>query len=182
MNFIKKNLSSIVACLIETIVGILLLVNPVGFTSGIIVVIGILLLAGGFAEVVRYFRAETAVAVIGKNLARGLLYMIAGFFCIFNYDWFIMTFPVLTILYGVANLIAGLFKVQFTVDAIRLKARWGWAAISALVTLVFAAVIILNPFSSTVALWMFIGITLIVEAVIDLVSIIISGRKTVHAN
>ena len=33
MKFLKSNFSGIVMCLIEVMVGILLLVNPVGFTA-----------------------------------------------------------------------------------------------------------------------------------------------------
>lgn len=182
MQILKEKITGIIACLAEALIGILLLINPFGFTSTIIIAIGILLLLGGIAMIIRYFRTPIGRTVIEHSLAVGLICVIAGLFCVFNYKWFIVIFPVLTVLYGIVNLIIGLFKIQFTVDAIRLNARWGWAALSAFVTLAFAVIIILNPFSSTVALWMFVGITLIVEAVIDMVSIIISGRKTVHTN
>lgn len=177
MKFIKNNLNSLIACIVEVIVGILLLVNPISFTSGIIIAVGIVLLVSGIVEIVRYFRADAVSAAAGQHLAIGLLCVVIGLFCIFDYNWFIITFPVLTILYGVANLVAGLFKVQLTIDAIRFKRRWGWIAFSAVVTLLLAAIILLNPFSSTVALWTFTAIMLIVEAIIDLISMILAGRQ-----
>ena len=42
MQTLKENMSGIIACLVEALVGILLFVNPVGFTSGIIIALGIL--------------------------------------------------------------------------------------------------------------------------------------------
>ncbi len=108
---------------------------------------------------------------------QGLVALLAGAFCAFNPGWFIITFPVIAILYGVAVLIGGLSKVQLTVDMLRMKnSKWWWGAISAAISIVCALVIINSPFSSTVALWWFTGISLIVEAVFDLVTLIM-GRK-----
>lgn len=177
MRFLKENWNGILTCVIEVIVGVLLLIKPVGFTSAIIIAAGIILLISGVADLVQYFRTDAVKAAIGQRLAKGLLKIIAGLFCVLNYDWFMITFPVLTILYGVANLVSGLFKAQFTVDAIRLRAGWGWLALSAGITLVLAAVILLNPFGTTAALWTFTAVTLIVEAVLDLVALILCNRK-----
>ena len=44
---LKRNLSSVAMSLAEIIIGILLLVNPVGFTSGIIVTFGVVLMITG---------------------------------------------------------------------------------------------------------------------------------------
>lgn len=176
MRILKENITGIFACLAEGVIGVLLLINPVGFTSAIIIAIGILLLLCGIIITIQYFRTSAQKTIMQQSLAAGLLCMIAGLFCIFHYKWFIATFPILTVLYGIISLITGLFKVQFTVDAMRLHMRWGWAALSAAVTLIFAVTIILNPFNSTVVLWRFTGITLIIEAVIDMVSIIVSEK------
>lgn len=177
MRVLKENWSSILTCIVEVVIGVLLLIKPMGFTSAIIVVVGVILLVSGVIDIVQYFRAGAVEAAVGQGLAKGLLEVLAGLFCVLNYEWFIVTFPVLTILYGVANLITGLFKTQFTADVIRMKGKWGWPAISAVVTLALAVIILLNPFSSTAALWIFTAVTLIIEAVVDLVSIIFSNRN-----
>ena len=41
MTVIKENINTIVICLCEILVGVLLLINPIGFTSGIIIMLGI---------------------------------------------------------------------------------------------------------------------------------------------
>ncbi len=43
--------------------------------------------------------------------------------------------------------------------------------------IICAIVIIANPFSSTVALWLFTGIFLIVGAVFDAITLIVSRKK-----
>ena len=173
MKKMSKMAGGVLGSVCEIVVGILLLVNPTGFTAGIIIALGVLLAVLGVLGIVRYFRTEPVRAALEQQLIRGLLMLLLGLFCIFNARWFIATFPVLTMLYGVGLLVVGVAKVQWTVDILRVKVgRWYLPGISALVTLVCAAVILLNPFASTVALWVFIGVALIVEAMVDLLAIL----------
>ena len=170
--------SSILLCLCEIAVGILLFINPVGFTEGIIIALGIVLILTGAVSIVNYFRLEPLEAALGRRLVTGLAAVIAGLFCVLRSGWFILTFPLLTILYGVVILVVGLFKVQWTVDLLRQRmGHWGWSAVGAAVTLVFAAVILLNPFGSTAFIWSFVAISLIVEAVLDLLTLIFGWRN-----
>ena len=164
--------------LVELIIGILLLVNPIGFTSGIIIAFGIVLMIMGISTTIKYFRTEPEEAAVSQILVKGLIMLLAGAFCAFNSHWFIATFPVLTLVYGVVILITGITKVQWTIDIIRMKrSKWFWAAISAAISIVCGVVIITSPFSTTAVLWMFIGISLIVEAVLDMIGSIFCNRE-----
>ena len=165
--------SKIILSLCEAIVGILLLVNPVGFTTGIIVFLGLVLCLLGVTSIVQYFREAPEVAAARRSLTLGCMEILAGLFCILKSGWFISTFPLLTILYGIGMLITGITKVQWTVDQIRLKMKkWIWTALSAALTIVCAGIILCNPFSSTAVLWMFIAVILIVEAIVDIIAAI----------
>ncbi len=182
MKTLKQNGNAIILCIIEVVVGILLLINPVGFTAGIIIVTGVALMVDGLLNVIRYFRSNPVEAAADQLLVRGLVALLAGGFCTFNPGWFVATFPVIAILYGVAVLIGGLGKVQITMDMLRMKnSKWWWGAISAVISIICALVIINNPFSSTVALWWFAGISLIVEAVFDLVTLIMKHQNDGNA-
>ena len=175
---LKRNLGSVAMSLAEIIIGVLLLVNPVGFTSGIIVTFGVVLMITGIGTTIKYFRTEPEEAAVSQILVKGLLMLLAGAFCAFNSHWFIATFPVLTLVYGVVILITGITKVQWTVDIIRMKrSKWFWAAISAAISIVCGIVIITSPFSTTAILWMFIGISLIVEAVFDMIGSIFGNLE-----
>lgn len=179
MKKIKELANGLVLCLFELIVGVLLLINPVGFTSSIIMVAGVVLILMGLIEIIRYFKADADEAAMGQSLVKGLLAVLVGVFCAFRTEWFIVTFPALTIIYGVVILVTGIGKVQLTVDMLRQKnKKWFWAAINALVSVVCAIVILKSPFTSTAVLWMFAGISLIAEGVLDIVTMIV-GRKSV---
>ncbi len=177
MKAIKQNGNTIILCVIEAVVGVLLLIDPVGFTAGIIIVAGIALMVSGLLDGIQYFRSRPEEAASGQLLMRGLVALLAGAFCTFNSQWFILTFPMITILYGVAVLVGGLSKVQIATDMLRARnSKWWWGAISAAVSIICAIVMISNPFTSTVALWWFIGISLIAEAIFDAVTLVM-GRK-----
>ena len=58
MKFLKNHFAGIGMFLLEILVGVLLLINPVGFTSGIIIGAGLVLLLVGIVCIIKYFRAE----------------------------------------------------------------------------------------------------------------------------
>ena len=106
-----------------------------------------------------------------------MIFLIAGLFCAFKSEWFIATFPVLTVIYGVATLLTSIRKIQWAIDMLRQKQKyWFVALIGAVLTLVFAILILCNPFSTTAILWTFIAVSLIVEAVVDILTYIF-GKK-----
>lgn len=180
MKMLKEHANSIALCLFELVVGILLLLNPIGFTSGIIKIVGVALIVLGIIEIVKYFKESIKEASRGQTLVKGLISVLTGGFCAFKTEWFIITFPVLTIIYGIVILLTGITKVQLAVDMLRLKYRqWFWAAINAVISIICSIVILKNPFTSTAILWNFTGVTLIVECVFDILTLTI-GKKEVN--
>lgn len=168
---LKRN-SNLVMCIAELIIGVLLLINPVGFTRGIIIALGVPLTLHGIGSIVSYFRQKPQDASEDNMLTKGLLMACCGLFCMFRSSWFIAAFPVLTMFYGVITLVSTFGKLQWMADMLRLKQKyWFVALISAALSLALAILIITNPFTSTAALWVFIGVSMIVEAVVDVVTL-----------
>ncbi|MDO4343765.1 MAG: DUF308 domain-containing protein [Eubacteriales bacterium] len=175
MSRVKRG--SLLMCIIEILVGILLLINPVGFTTGIIVTLGVLMVILGIGSAVGYFRAQPEEAAQESGLAKGLLFISIGYVCCFKTDWFLAAFPLITVFYGILIFISGISKIQWAVDMLRQKQKyWFLALISAALSVVFAALVLANPFSSTEVLWTFIAVSLIVEAVMDILTFIF-GKK-----
>lgn len=175
---IKEKFSVVALSIIEIMAGILLLISPVGLTAWIIVIAGFILTVTGILKIIGYFRVSAEEAILHSSLIFGILSVLLGFWCMFRSEWFIALFPLLTTLYGILILISGVVKVQWTADMIRLKkGHWQWMALSAVVTVVCAVVILRHPFAATATLWMFIGITMIIEAVIDIIAVIFMRRS-----
>ena len=178
MGFVKQNGSAMVAGLVELVIGILLFVNPVGFTAGILMAVGGVLLICGAVSLIRYFRTEPVQAAMEQNFSKGLVMLLVGGFLVLRTQQVMGLFPLLTQFYGVAILIIGVVKLQQGVDLLRLKARyWFLAGVNALLAIAFAAIILGNPFTSTVVLWRVAAISLIVEAVLDVVVLIMTRER-----
>jgi len=164
--------------LCEIALGILLFIDPLGFTATIIKAAGILLILAGIVSVIRYFRTDPVEAHLEQRLVKALCEFAMGAFCTFNTEWFLVTFPVVTLLYGVVILFTGIVRIQWTVDMLRMKAgRWYLAGIGALFSLAFGAIIVLNPFAWTGFLWTFVAISMIVDAVFDLCTVLFASMK-----
>ncbi len=175
----KRNLKGILPCIFEIAVGVLLLINPEGFTKGIITAFGVALIFISIICIIKYFKNEPDEALEKQYLLKGLLSVVAGGFCVIKSEWFIATFPALTILYGIAVLIMGLSKIQLTVDLLRRKnKKWYLAIISAAISLICAVIILNNPFATTKFLWTFTGISLIAESILDIVTLVICKKET----
>ncbi|MCD8325624.1 MAG: DUF308 domain-containing protein [Lachnospiraceae bacterium] len=178
MEKLKSIGSGVVGALCELAVGILLLINPIGFTTRIIMVVGVVLVVVGVINIVRYFRSTPQAGMIERKLSAGIIEVVCGVFCVVNPQWFIITFPALAVIYGVATLASGIMKVELTVNMIRMKVKHWWiSAVGTVITIVCAVFIICNPLSTTEILWTFIAISLIVEAVIDFVAALLPARK-----
>lgn len=177
MNFIKTNLQKLLLCLCEIIVGILLLIDPVAFTVDVIRILGAAMILFGCVNIIHYFRTEVTTTVWQPTLSIGLLLVLLGLFCIFQTQWFIATFPLLTVFYGLIILLLGVIKFQWAVDMLRLKlGNWLIGIISAVLSISFAVLILLNPFSSTLAIWLVVALSLIAGAVLDILTLIFKKK------
>ncbi len=178
MKNFKENAYHVLLCVIEIVIGALLLIEPVRFTSTILLLGGILSIVLGVLSVIRYFQTDAITAAKGQLLLKGLALLSLGYLLAFEHQWIMAAFPVITVLYGVFLFADGLFKVQWTVDTLRLKkGKWFLPAIGAAASVICAIVIVKNPFSSTAVLWIFIGAALIAEAVVDILSLFLIGAE-----
>ena len=58
MKSLRRNANGIFLCIFEIVVGILLLIDPVTFSSSIIIAAGFLLMLSGAMSILGYFRME----------------------------------------------------------------------------------------------------------------------------
>ena len=178
MELIKKNIEIIVISAVELIIGILLLINPADFTRGLIMVIGTLLLIRAVLFVIAYIKAKITALNTNQDLFAGLLFLAGGLFCILNTQWFVDTFPALTILFGLSALVVGLEKVQWAADRARLhNPKWFLKALCALYAIIVGIITLINPFTDISGNWLFTGIAFIIMAVIDIAVIFFENAK-----
>ena len=175
MKKIKKHLAGILLCLFELIVGILVLVDPMGFTTAIIIAAGVGLIILGLVSVFKYGRAEPQAAAQGQYLLKGLLALTGGFFCVFQSQWFLDR-SAFTILLGLAIFTAGLIKIQSSWDMLRAgNTRWYCGLIGSAISIICAVVVLKYPFASNDTRAIFTGVSLIAECVVDVATLIVGN-------
>ena len=169
MKSLRANLGFIVLCLVELAVGVVLLIDPDRFTRAVLFVVGAVLLIAGIVCVIRYFISSPERAAAEKNLAIGLLCLVAGALFVFRNS----LFPSLTHIYGIALLIVGAIKFQQGFDRLRFHLPyWYLTVINALIAIVISVLILIDPFKAMEMLWRIVAVALIVEAILDLAAII----------
>ena len=178
MSRLNFAIGKLILLLFEAAVGVVLLINPIGFATVFVTVVGVLLAAVGLMFILQYFRSEPTEAQKGQGLLKGCCALLVGLFCSLNTQWFIDAFPLLTVIHGIVILFTGIIRLQWTADMLRLKLkRWYIAAGGAVISIVLAVIIFVNPFGVSQAIWTFIGITFLVDALADLAVLIFSGRR-----
>lgn len=178
MERLKKGGFGLAVCLFELIVGILLMINPVGFTSAIVAAAGMFLMLYGLLCVISYARTGAEQAAAGHELTKGLAFLLLGGVCAFRSGWLMGVFPVLTVMYGAGLLLTSLFRIQRTADLLRLKKSWALTAAGAGISFACGTIILLDPFASSTVLWMIAGASLIADAVLDAMELL-SGRRKI---
>ena len=169
---LRRHMRELVIIVFLLAVGILLLVNPAAFASWLVKVAGLFLMVLGALRIIRYSRAEAEAAAKGQDFFIGIIAILGGLFCVIKTSWFLSVFPTLAVIYGLLQLVLGFSKVQRMVDFLRMKfSLWYLPAISALIYLVFGFIIVLHPDMTFMSIWVFTGVTMILEAAFNAVCI-----------
>lgn len=179
MKSLKNNAPSFLLILFEVVIGILLLINPQLFTRAAIICFGIVLLIIGIVYLVRYQKDKKSLGQKNAGtLTIALIALILGFICTFFSWWIIGLFAVVAIFYGIIMILSGIFKISKYYDEKKLGVIGSKTSIaSAVLSIILGIIIMFNPFSAINMLWIFIGISLLVEAFLDIVAAIANTKS-----
>ena len=145
---VKKISVSLMLAACELLLGILLLVNPMGLTSFVIIALGVLLLLLGALHLFQYIRLPREEAAKTWNLATGAGLSAIGISIIANQPRMLEIVGALTTLYGIILLVAAFMKLQMAVDALRIQRPfWYLMAISFALTVVLATLLFIGFFA-----------------------------------
>ncbi|MCD7729691.1 MAG: DUF308 domain-containing protein [Clostridia bacterium] len=170
MEFLKKNAIALVWCIVELILGILLIVESENFIKVLAIIVGVIMIIGGVILTVTYFVTHAKEAE-GKYLFNGLTYLALGIILCVKSNWLSSLMSLILLLLAVVLFIDGFEKIQEVCDKIRLKQK-GWVAplVGAAVEIVLAILVLVLDSQR----WLFItlGVLVILEAVYNFVVLI----------
>lgn len=144
--------------IVYTIAGFIALGSVVMATAVSVLIVGIMMIVAGAAEIVNAFQCKGW----GKFLIwllLGALYIIAGFVTFENP---LLAAAVLTLLLGASLIASGIMRIILAFSMQR-EQPWIWLLLSSLITLLLGLLILARwPVSSVYVLGMFLGIDLVV--------------------
>jgi uncharacterized membrane protein HdeD (DUF308 family) len=168
----------LVTALVIAIIGIMFIIFPKSSAHILCYVGGALLIAWGVFRIVMYF--VSGMRTINYSLVGGVTLILIGSILCARPD---LVEAILTIAVGVVLIIDGIAKLQHCMQIVLLKESGWWInIIVSVVSVVLGIIVLCNPFSSTTALMIFIGISLIVDAVCDIISAYRLGVAEKHAD
>lgn len=170
-----KNSNSGIFSLLEIVLGILLVLMPGTVISYFLIIAGAILAISGTVSLVKYFVAKPNEAVKG-SLTGALVSLSIGVFLIICNAHVKGLLDTITLVIGAVILYTGYQKLENAVEKIRKKQFFVVTLVSALITIVVAVLAIFNVINKDIIL-QFIGVALIVEAVIDLADMIVGALK-----
>ena len=146
--------------------GILLMADPGMSVALIGDIVGIVLVAFGIIKLVGYFSKDLYRLAFQFDLAFGILLIAMGLVLLIKPE---SAMNILCIILGIEIIADGLFKVQTSLDARRFGLNTWWLILSlAIIAGAIGAVLIFYPSESVRALTWVLGLSLLVEGVLNL--------------
>jgi uncharacterized membrane protein HdeD (DUF308 family) len=164
LNNIKKY--SLVSIVISIVVGLLFITFPdkcIKYTS---LAVGIALVVMGIVGIINYFIDKSS----GFTLALGIVTTIVGIIVCIKYQAII---SLIVVIFGIFILSTGLFNFVTSIKIITSSLLSGWLTLTlSIVTSIFGIIAITKSSELTQTIVQFIGVALIIYAVLDIVSYI----------
>ncbi|MDD6728638.1 MAG: DUF308 domain-containing protein [Eubacteriales bacterium] len=160
-----KNLS-IITIIASAVMGIILLAKPDETLYVVSMICGITMIALGVAAAISYFAKDRNPILI----ILAVIAVVSGIIVCVRYKSIV---SILLFLFGIFILISGIIDIITAFDAKKSGLRdWLFSLILSIGVSVLGLIIVVNPFSSTLAVIRLLGVSLIVYAVVDLISFI----------
>lgn len=160
-----KNLS-IITIISSAVMGIVLLARPGETLYVVSMICGITMIALGVGALISYFVKDRNMLLI----ILAVISVITGIIVCVKYKSIV---SILLFLFGLFILISGIVDLITSIDVKRYGfGDWIVSFLMSLVTAVLGLLIVVNPFSSSLAVIRLLGISLLVYAVLDLIAFI----------
>lgn len=170
--FIKIKNLSIITIIASAVMGIVLLARPDETLYAVSMICGITMIALGIGALISYFAKDRNVFLI----ILAVIAIISGIIVCVKYKSIV---SILLFLFGLFILISGAVDLIMSIDVKRNGfGDWMVSFLLSLATVVLGLLVVINPFSSSLAVIRLLGISLIVYAVLDLIAFIQMKKVT----
>ncbi len=156
----------IIASVIFCLAGILLIIYPDISVEIVFRFSGIFLILYSIIKIIGYFAKDQYCLAFQFDLALGLMFFSIGCVMFFRVRESLLF---LQLVIGIIILTDGLFKFQIAADAKRFGlVKWWVIMLIAILVCIFGLLLIANPFQGALLIMRMIGITLLLEGILNL--------------
>lgn len=154
------------SAILSIIMGLVLLIWPGTTTQIVCTMLGIVLLSYGIIQIVMFLWTREKTVFSQGILLLGIIFAVIGAWIILKPEMIIMAVPVIV---GILIIIHGLHNIIQAVDLKREGyEKWWLALLFGVLTVLFGALLIYNPFSAVEVVVRMIGIFMIYDGVSDI--------------
>lgn len=157
----------------SVIIGVIAMIAPSTFYNIISYVIAGILCAFGLYSVITYFSQGVSDAFGSFGLVKGTAFLGFGVLLFIKPDFIVTTFGLIL---GIALIIDGVIKVQYSVDLFRAKYEKWWYLLIPGALILLLGLIFITANDDGRGFTVFLGITLVVDGVTDLFTYIFLSR------
>ena len=157
------------------IAGILIVWQPRGAAVFVTVILAIYAIAVGlvYAGLGIFTKGKGGWSRLG-HIVLGLLFIVAGIIALFNLQpttaWLAV---IVAIMVGIAWIVEGIVSLSTLGEA----ATKGWTVFFAIISIIAGIYLIFSPFWGALALWLILGIALIVIGILNIIRAFTFGRN-----
>lgn len=161
------------------VLGLLLILWPEAARAVICYVLGAALVVYGVYRIVAYF-VRTLPLQLQFGVAIGIASLLAGLLLLFKANFVVTVFGVVIGLLLIAD---GVFRLQNALDIRRMGGRYFLPLmLGALFVLVLGVVLLFNPFTAVITATIIGGVSLVIDGVLTLWSVVEASRLTAPAS
>ncbi|MBQ7219034.1 MAG: DUF308 domain-containing protein [Ruminococcus sp.] len=182
MQTFKKVLPAILMIIFEIGVGVMLIIDAQRMAAWAFLAFGVILIIAALVLLIRFVIERKKENTDNPALVGAAVpLLIAGIVFTVAHQLLADMLGIIAVIFGAIMLISGVFKVVgFFMAKKEYTVAPGLAVFSGIVSLILGVVIMINPFGSLQVLGIFIGVSLIFGAVLDIISLISGGSKYKH--
>ena len=163
----RKGAIAVSCCMLA--LGILMVLWPDISALTICIILGIFCIAAGMYAMVRYFKLGVAGLFFRSDLSFGICSILLGVLLLLHPYGAMIFLPIAA---GFFMIIGSVLDIQVSIEMRRLHfGNWGVMLILGIINIIFAFLLLMNPFQGASVLVIFVGISLVVDSIQNFYSI-----------
>lgn len=173
-NFFTSAYASVPGAILTAVFGLILLIWPTLSSTILCYALSAGVLVYGVYRLIAYFRHKPQSAMQRHDFSSGIILVVLALIILIKPELVISVLPVLL---GLLLVMGAARETQIAIDLSRMEqARWYLPLIAAVVQAILGVMILWNPFATAMVLMQFIGISLLVESVSQIVFTAVVSR------